>query len=141
MVRYLAQLLLLVFLFSLQPCLTFAQVTGVPRISPPPLVRITGAFAAFEDTQRTNLQVLIVKVKETKWRMRIRDIKTLTASTNSGWGLLRDLFPPRLRLTGPDDLIARLQRDDIAGLPLVLEGRLYIGDHMLYVTALTVTEP
>ena len=66
---------------------------------------------------------------------------TLTATTNSGCGLLKDLFPPHLRLTGPDELLAPLQQHDIAGRPFILEGRLYAGDHMLYLTAVTVTEP
>ncbi len=73
--------------------------------------------------------------------MRIREIKALTATTAQGWGLFKDLFPPRLRLTGPDDVTAPLQQDDIAGRPLVLEGRFYVRDHMLYLTAVSVREP
>jgi hypothetical protein len=76
-----------------------------------------------------------VRVKQKKWRLHIREIKALTATTHQGWGLLNDLFPPWLRLTGPDDLLSPLQHDEIAGQPLVLEGRLYVGDHMLYLTA------
>jgi hypothetical protein len=133
--------LLLFLFFSAQSSLAFAQVGGVPRIKPPPLVRITGAFAPLDDTRRSVLQTLTVQVKDHKWKMRIREIKALTATTSSGWGLLKDLFPPRLRLTGPDELIARLQQDNIAGQILVLEGRLYVGDHMLYLTAVSVTEP
>jgi hypothetical protein len=135
-------LLLLAFLFfspRLSPA--FAQAGGVPRIEPPPLVRIVGAFAPVDDTQRSNLLTLSVQVKAQQWKMRIREIKALTATTNSGWGLLKDLFPPHLRLTGPDELLAPLQQHDIAGRPFTLEGRLYVGDHMLYLTAVTVTEP
>jgi hypothetical protein len=72
--------------------------------------------------------------------LRIKEIKVLTGSTNSGWSLLNDLFPPRLHLIGPDELLAPLQQDDIAGRPLILEGRLYVGDHQLYVTAVTVPD-
>jgi hypothetical protein len=135
-------LLLSVFFFSL-PHLSFAfaQVGGLPRIKQPPLVRIIGAFVPLEDTQRSTLQTLTVRVRENKWRMRIREIKALTATTHSGWSLLNDLFPPHLRLTGPDELIASLQREDIAGHPLILEGRLYVGDHMLFLTAVTVNDP
>jgi hypothetical protein len=127
--------------FSPQRSLAFAQAGGgVPRLRQPPLVRITCALAPFSESQRSDLRTLIVTVKDTKWRLRIREIKALTATTHHGWGLLKDLFPPRLRLTGPNDLLAVLQQDDIAGLPLILEGRLYVGDHMLYVTAVTVNE-
>ncbi|MBI3303691.1 MAG: hypothetical protein HYZ72_16625 [Deltaproteobacteria bacterium] len=135
-------LLLALLLFPPHFSFTFAQVGGgMPRISPPPLVRMTCALAPLDDTQRSSLTTLVVHIKENKWRLRIREIKALTATTNSGWGLLKDLFPPRLRFIGPDDLIARLQQDNIAGLPLILEGRLYVGDHLLYLTAVTVTEP
>jgi hypothetical protein len=134
-------LLVLSIFFSLpQLSLAFAQSGGVPRVKPPPLVRIIGAFAPLEDTQRSNLQTLIVQVKERKWKMRIREIKALTATNHTGWGLLKDLFPPRLRFTGADETLAPLQQEDIAGRPFVLEGRLYVGDHMLYVTAVTVSE-
>jgi hypothetical protein len=138
--RFLPLILALVFFFP-QLSLAFAQVGGIPHIKIPPLVRIIGAFAPLDDTQRSNLQTLSVQVKGHKWRMRIREIKALTATTNSGWGLLKDLFPPRLRLTGPDELLAPLQQQDIAGKPFILEGRLYVGDHMLYLTAVTVNDP
>jgi hypothetical protein len=135
-------LLLSVLLFLLPPSsLAFAQVGGLPRIKQPPLVRIIGAFAPLEDTERSTLQTLTVRVRDNKWRLRIREIKALTATTQSGWSLLNDLFPPHLRLTGPDELIVSLQREDIVGHPLMLEGRLYVGDHMLFLTAVTVNEP
>src|SRR5713101_3430220 len=120
----LVQLLLLAFFsFAPQSSLAFAQAGGLPLIKPPPLVRIIGAFVSLDDTQRSNLQTLTVQVKKDNWRLRIREIKPLTATTNSGWGLLKDLVPPSLRLVGPDELIALLQRNDIAGQILVLEGR------------------
>lgn len=138
---YMLAFLFALFIFAPHPSLAFAQTGGgVPRLRHPPLVRITGALAPFDDTQRSELHTLVVTVKQTKWRLRIREIKALTATTSHGWGLLKDLFPPRLRFVGPADLIARLQQDDIAGLPLILEGRLYVGDHMLYLTAVTLTE-
>jgi len=129
------------FFFPSHSSLAFAQAGGLPHVEPPPLVRIVGAFAPVDDTQRSNLQTLSVQVKAQQWKMRIREIKTLTATTNSGWGLLQDLFPPYLHLTGPDELLAPLQQNDIAGRAFTLEGRLYVGDHMLYLTAVTVAEP
>jgi hypothetical protein len=125
----------------LPPFPSFAQVGGAPSITQPPLIRITGALAPYQDTQRSNLQTLIVSCRGKKWRMRIREVKALTATTTQGWSLFKDLFPPRLRLTGPDDILAPLQQDDIAGRPLVLEGRFYVRDHMLYVTAVSIREP
>jgi hypothetical protein len=139
--QYCFFLIVTLLAFLPQRSLAFAQAGGgVPRLRQPPLVRITCALAPFSESQRSELRTLVVTVKDTKWRLRIREIKALTATTHHGWGLLKDLFPPRLRLTGPKDLLAVLQQDDIAGLPIILEGRLYVGDHMLYVTAVTVNE-
>ena len=132
---------LALFFSASQLSLAVAQIGGIPHLKPPPLVRIIGAFAPVDDTQRTSLQTLSVQVKGHKWRMRIREIKALTATTNSGWGLLKDLIPPHLHLTGPDELLAPLQQQEIAGKPFILEGRLYVGDHMLYLTAVTVNDP
>ena len=139
--RFFFLFLFALFFFPSQSSLAFAQAGGLPHVEPPPLVRIVGAFAPVDDTQRSNLQTLSVQVKAQQWKMRIREIKALTATTNSGWGLLQDLFPPYLRLTGPDELLTPLQQNDIAGRAFTLEGRLYVGDHMLYLTAVTVAEP
>jgi len=133
--------LLAIFFLPSQLSFAFAQVGGIPRIQPPPLVRIIGAFAPLDDNRKSALRTLTVHVKDHKWKMRIREIKALTATTNSGWGLLKDLFPPQVRLVGPDEVIAPLRQADIAGKPFVLEGRLYVGDHLLLVTAVTVAEP
>jgi hypothetical protein len=138
--RFLSYALAVVFLFP-HLSLAFAQVGGIPHFKQPPLVRIIGAFAPVDDTQRSNLQTLSVQVKAQKWKLRIREIKALTATTNSGWGLLKDLFPPHLHLVGPQEFLTPLQQPDIAGKPFILEGRLYVGDHMLYVTAVTVNDP
>lgn len=134
--------LLVLSSFSPPRSLAFAQAGGgVPRLRHPPLVRIICALVPLDEPRRSGLQTVVVTIKETKWRLRIREIKALTATTNHGWSLLKDLFPPRLRFVGPADLLARLQQEDIAGLPLILEGRLYVGDHLLYLTAVTVNEP
>jgi hypothetical protein len=127
------------FLLSFSPA--SAQIgTGVPRIKQPPLVRITGSFVPLEE-KRGGLRTLRARIKDKTWQLRIKEIKALTGTPNSGWSLLNDLFPPKLRLIGPDDLLAPLQQDDLAGRLLILEGRLYVGDHQLYVTAVTLPEP
>lgn len=123
------------------PLSSFAQVGGAPSLTQPPLVRLTGVLVPYHDTQRSNLQTLVVSCRGKKWRMRIREIKALTATTAQGWSLFKDLFPLRLRLTGPDEVTAPLQQEEITGRPLVLEGRFYVRDHMLYLTAVSVKEP
>lgn len=130
---------LLLSAFSPPRSLVLAQAGGgVPRLRHPPLVRIIGALAPLDEPHPRGLQAVVVTIKERKWRLRIREIKALTATTQQGWSLLRNLFPPRLRFVGPADLLARLQQEDVRGVPLTLEGRLYVGDHMLYLTAVTI---
>jgi uncharacterized membrane protein HdeD (DUF308 family) len=63
----------------------------------------------------------------------VRAVESLT-SAHRGWPLLRHLGA-FLTLTGPAPLIARLQNDETAGWPLLLEGRLYIRDRVLILTA------
>src|SRR5581483_6026588 len=106
------------------PSSVLAQAgAGLPHFRQPPQVRILGVLIAPEDKQRSNLQTLTVHVKGKTWLLRIRQIKALTATTKSGWGLLRELFPPKLRLLGADEVLAPLRQDDIAGQLLELEGR------------------
>jgi hypothetical protein len=134
--------LCLYFCLSLcPPSSVLAQASaGLPHFRQPPQVRIVGVLVAPEDKRRSTLQTLTVHVKGKTWKLRIRNIKALTATTNSGWGLLRELFPPKLRLLGADALLAPLQQDDIAGKLLELEGRLYVGAHQLVLSTVKVTE-
>jgi hypothetical protein len=72
--------------------------------------------------------------------MRVREITTLTAMTRSGWSLLQELFPPKLHLIGAEALLTPLQQEAIIGKLLELEGRLYVGNHQLLLSAVTVKE-
>lgn len=121
------------------PSSLFAQVgSGLPHFRQPPLVRIVASLSSLEEKQRGNLRTLTVYIKGKTWKLRIREITSLTATTKSGWRLLNDLFPPKLHLIGPEELLVPLQTDDIAGKPLELEGRLYVGDHQLFLTNVTI---
>jgi hypothetical protein len=102
-------------------------------------VRIIGSLVSPEE-KRGGLRTLTTHVKDKTWQLRIKEIKTLTGLSN-GWSLLNDLFPPKLHFIGPEDLLTPLRQEEIAGKLLILEGRLYVGDHQLYVTAVTLPEP
>jgi hypothetical protein len=131
--------LCLYFCFSFSSA--FAQVgSGLPHYRQPPLVRIQGVLAIPTNQQRDNLKTVSVHVKGKTWKLRINEITSLTASTTTGWSLLNDLFPRKLHLIGPDELLLPLQHDDIAGKPLELEGRLYVGEHQLLLSDVNVKE-
>jgi len=114
---------------------TAASAQAFPYIEPPPLVRFTGALHPLEDKSRGGLLTLTVSIKDTKWIFRIAKVEKLTGGDASGWRLLQDLFPPQLRFVGPAELLRPLQDPEVAGKRLIIEGRLYTGDRMFYITS------
>ena len=78
--------------------------------------------------------MLTVSVEETRWRFNVAKVEKLTGKEVGSLRLLQAIFPPQLRLIGPDELLRPLQDPQVAGKPLVIEGLLYIGDRMLFIT-------
>jgi hypothetical protein len=98
-------------------------------------VRFTGALYPLA-AKGGNLHVLTVSVKGTKWLFRITKVEKLTGRAASDLRILQSLFPPQLQVLGPEELLGPLQVPEIAGKPLALEGRLYTGGRMLFLTAM-----
>jgi hypothetical protein len=71
-----------------------------------------------------------------RWRLRITKVEKLTGRAVSGLRLLESLFPPQVRLTGPEEFLRPLRGAEIAGKSLMIEGRLYMGDRTLFVAAI-----
>jgi hypothetical protein len=118
-----------------------AQVgTGLPHFRHPPQVRMVGTLVPLEEKNPGKLKTLIVHVKGKSWKFRLEEITVLTAVTRSGWSLLNDLFPPKLHFIGAEHLLVPLQQDTIEGKQLELEGRLYVGDHQLFLSSVIVKE-
>jgi hypothetical protein len=118
-----------------------AQVGPGPlRFRQPPQVRIVGTLVPLEERKHGQFQTLTVHVRGKSWKLRIREITTLTASTRSGRSLLKDLFPPKLHFIGAEELLFPLQQDTIVGKQLELEGRLYVGDQQLLISHVTIKE-
>lgn len=111
-----------------------ASAQTFPRIEPPPLVRFTGALLPLEEEGHRGLHTLTVLIEGQKWIFKLAKVETLTGR-NRGWAILQDLFPPQVRFIGPENLIQLLQKPESAGKLLVIEGRLYTGDRMLFITA------
>ena len=109
-------------------------------VRPPPLVRFTAALApeaaAAEDEREVGLRrYLFVSMKRQSLVLRIKDVRTLTDGNYHGWSVLRHIFPPWIRVTGPPDLVDPLAREGNFGKLFVIEGRLYLSARMLVVTA------
>ena len=120
---------------------TAATTQELPQLEPPPLVRFTGALHPLEEKGRGGLSTLTVSVKETKWIFKVAKIEKLTGTATSDLRLLESLFPAQLRFIGPDALLDLLQAPEIAGKSLTIEGRLYVGDRMLFLTAVVEGQP
>ena len=115
----------------------FSPTTSTAWINPepPPLVRFTGSFFPLEEKRPEALAILTVSVEKTRWRFNVAKVEKLTGKEVGSLRLLQAIFPPQLRLTGPDELLRPLQDPQVAGKPLVIEGLLYVGDRMLFITA------
>ena len=67
--------------------------------------------------------------------MTIRSALCSSAALHTGEMILNDIFPHVLHFTGPTDLLQVLQTAETTEAPVMVEGRLYLSDRMLAVTA------
>lgn len=113
----------------------FSPPLLMPYMHVPPLVRFTGTLHPSENRNDDSWPTLGISVRGQEWQFRLTNVEVLTG-TNYGSMILSDIFPPHLRLSAPEDLLARLERPEIVGKPLSIEGRLYRANRVLLVTAL-----
>jgi hypothetical protein len=108
---------------------------GLPQVEPPPLVRLTGVLVPIEKSSLTNEpSTLTVRIGESKYLLKIRKFEKLSGQSMTDLRLLERLFPPFLRMTGPEPLLLSLQDLSAAGKPVAVEGRLYSDDRLLLLT-------
>lgn len=124
-------LLLMSFLIGNPPAL--AQSPPSPGYIPP-LIRITGALFAREEKFENSSASLDVRIADKPWTLRVRDVHALTTNVPGGIPLLRNLGG-FLIITGPPELVARLESEEFRGHPLAVEGRLYVAERVLTLTA------
>ncbi|NOT57100.1 MAG: hypothetical protein HOP18_21070 [Deltaproteobacteria bacterium] len=115
-------------------CCFPATVTAQINPEPPPLVRFTGSLLPLDHPKPAGLSTLTVSIKEKKWRLHLTKVEKLSGHDHSGTRLLQSIFPPHLRLTGPAPLLDLLRDPAVEGKPLTIEGHLYVGDRMFFVT-------
>jgi hypothetical protein len=114
-----------------------ATVGGVTAVSAqlrgqPPIVRFVGVFQPFDEKAAGNLNTLTVSYKEQRWLFLVENMKAMGAR-DSGTMLLRRIFPPRLSLSGPAQLLEPLGNPENMGKRWTLEGMLYIKHRRYYV--------
>ena len=129
-------------LFVLGLLLPMASVASAHRLEGPnlsssffvpPVVRLTGTLVPLQKPEYGGLDTLNVWIKNQEWIFKLTDVETLSG-TNYGPMILNRLFPREVHFKGPDTIIQPIQNAAGTGRPLVVEGRLYIGDRILMVT-------
>jgi len=100
----------------------------------PPRVRFTGVLLPNKDRSRKvlldDLEVFIGNEKSTF----VLDKMKIVGSVGLNRATLQRLFPPVIRFVGPDDLMRRLKSPKIMGKVITIEGLLYTGSRMLFLT-------
>ena len=98
----------------------------------PPIVRFTGAFQPFDKKAAGDLNTLTMSYKEQQWLFKVERVKAM-GGRDSGTMLLSRIFPPRLSLSGPAQLLEPLGDPEHMGKRWVLEGMLYLKHRRYYV--------
>lgn len=109
-----------------------AQSPGVPAFLPQ-LIQITGSLFSPSEAASKREQTLDVQIAGEQRVLYVREVKSLT-SDDRDWPMLRDLGR-FLSITGPSLLIDQLKSEESMGLPLKIEGRLYMKEKVLMLTS------
>jgi len=108
-----------------------------PMAGPPQLIRITGKFitppGGGSEQQLHPYPTLDVRIAEKMRTLHVQTVESLTGARD-GWPILRNVGA-FLTFTGPPEIIAHLRSPEVTGRLLKIEGRLYIKDRVLMLTA------
>jgi len=86
-------------------------------------VRFTGMLLPVNEQNREDLVTVSIFVEGTPWLLRLGEIKELTARDQEQ-AKEQAVQLRQVRFYGPQDLVGRLQKPEIAGKVLTIEGRL-----------------
>ena len=94
---------------------------------PPSHVQFTGTLFspdAIPNNTRGFYTLIILMDGEKKWAFVITKARNLTKAETE-LSMLKDIFPPQLRVEGEEKILEALRKDEIAGKPIRMEGLLY----------------
>jgi len=97
-------------------------------------VRFSGMLLPVNDQNREDLVTVSIFVEGTPWLLRLGEIQELTARDQEQ-AKEQAIQLRQVRFYGPQDLIGRLQKPEIAGKVLTIEGRLDLTAKRFLVTA------
>ena len=104
----------------------------------PLTVRVTGTLLLVQEGTREDVVTVRIFIEGQPWLLRVGQVEKLTADERER-AVDDDILLREVRFYGPNDLIGRLQKPEIAGKVLTIEGRLDTKEKRFLVTA--VKEP
>jgi len=136
--RFLLLALLLALLLVGVPGPARSFAAGSPTALPQ-LIQIIGSLLTPSEAAERKEQTLNVRIAGERRILHVRTVKSLT-SDDRGWSMLRNLGRS-LTIRGPAPLLDQLQSKESIGLPLKIEGRLYIRQRVLMLTSVESAVP
>lgn len=128
--RYTAAIALFVIL-----CWTGAGNADSDSVYPdrPVSVRVTGTLLPVEGQDREDIITVPIFVQGQPWLLRIGKVEELTESEKAQ-AVRQDVLLRQVRFYGPEELVGKLRKPDVAGKVFTIEGRLDTREKRFLVT-------
>jgi len=101
---------------------TLASAQAVDSVQPMK-VRVTGTMLPFEEQQRDDLVTATIFVQDKPWFFRVGKVEGLTSAEREQ-AVKDGALLEQVRFHGPDAVMRRLQKANLIGKLLVIEGQL-----------------
>ena len=114
-------------------CTTLVSVRSV-NAEEPKKISVTGMMLPYEEGQREDLAVATIFVQDKPWFFRIGKVEGLTPEEREK-AVNEGALLEQVRFYGPDALMRRMQKADVTGKPITIEGNLDAKERRFQVTA------
>ena len=89
-------------------------------------VLLIGTFISPDE--KGNTKTYELWTDEKKWRFTVAKAHVMSRASVSGWRLLSDIFPRKIKLLGDERVTAPLKQHEIVGRTFKLRGSLYVNN-------------
>ena len=97
-------------------------------------MRVSGTLLPRDTPERDDIVTVKVYVRGTPWLLRVGAVEDLTQRERKQV-IQKGILRKQVRFLVPDELSAHFDGPNLAGRPMVLEGRLYVRDRRFVVTS------
>ena len=87
-------------------------------------VLLIGTFISPDE--KGNTKTFELWTDEKKWRFTVTKARVMSRASVSGWRLLSEIFPRKIKLFGDERVTAPLKQPEIVGKAFKLRGSLYV---------------